>query len=744
MRLTFGDNISIFFGSDNKQFEAVERTREIFGRSETIFFTLAPHTGDVFQQGFLDVLAALTEASEMLPYAAHAYSFLRYPVIRGTEDALRIHEMAEDPANPVQQDLTTLRNEIMENEMLRHYLVAPDGRAASIFVRLTVPPAVEKTPAEVARAAVALQNRFSAKHPDITFHVAGELLFAHAFMRTGLRDLFWLGPPMFVVMCLLIGIVLRSSAAVFATVTVMTAAVGSAMGITGWMGIQLSIISAGAAGLIFTLAVADCIHIVQAVFTYMREGATRLQAIARALDVNLRPVFLTSLTTMIGFLSLNMIDSPPFRALGNIIAIGVALAFFFSTTLLPALLAIMPLRVGPEQPDLVRTAMHQVAMFSQRREYFVRNTLLLAAVVASVGIGRLSVEGHFQEMFSRRLALRRAADFQVHHMGVASSIIHALSAEQQGGVHEPAFMQTLDQFAQWYREQPGVLHAMSPSDTVKRIHRALHADDPAAARIPDQRELIAQCLLLYEMGLPAGHSLEGQIDPTRQIAALRVLTGKLTVNEWLDLDARAQNWLRENAPPAMQGAGASPDIIWAHLTQRNVHAMYRSKLMVLVIISAILVVALRNPILGIISMIPNLLPLFVTFGVWGLLTGSVGLAVTAVGAMTLGIVVDDTIHVLCRYEAARRLDGLPPPLAMQHVLTTAGASLVITSIALIGGFAILATSPFEMTAVLGRMSVLVIALALIYDLLFLPTVLLAMERRGIISLAKNPPANKGP
>ena len=741
-RLTFTDNIRIFFSSDNPQYKALERVRDIFARSETLFFTLAPQEGDIFQREFLTVLAALTEATEMLPYAANAYSFLGYPVMQGEDNELLLRALVDDPATLTQKDLNALRQKTLENPMLLHHLVAPDGSAASIFVRIPVPAQQDDASPAIVHAALTLRDQFRKEHPDITFHVTGELLFAHNFIWTGIRDLFLLGPPMFLVMCLLIGMVLRSSNAVIATITVMTAAVGSAMGIAGWMGIQLSIISAGAAGLIFTLAVADCIHIVQAVFTYMREGVPRMQAIAKALDVNLRPVFLTSLTTMIGFLSLNTIDSPPFRALGNIIAIGVVAAFFFSITLLPALLATLPLRVGPDQPDAVRAFMRKLALMTQERECLIRTSMLAVSGVAVLGMLHLYVDGHFQEMFSPRMELRRAADFQMRHMQVASSIVHAIPAEENGGVYEPAFMQMIDQFAQWYRQQPGVLHTMAPSDTVKRIHRALHADDPAEERIPDQRDVIAQCLLLYEIGLPAGDSLDGQIDPTRRVAALRVLTERLTVPEWLDLDARARDWLQKHGFDPAQAAGASPDIIWAHVTQQNVRNMYRSKLMVLVIISVILMLALRNPALGLIGMVPNLLPLVITFGIWGYTTGAVGLAVTAVGTMTLGIVVDDTIHMLCRYDASRKKLRLPPYLAMQHVLTNVGASLTITSIALIGGFLILATSPFEMTSILGRMSALVIAIALVYDLLLVPTLLPAMERWGIISLGKETTTNE--
>jgi len=265
---------------------------------------------------------------------------------------------------------------------------------------------------------------------------------------------------------------------------------------------------------------------------------------------------------------------------------------------------------------------------------------------------------------------------------------------------------------------------------MKRLNRNLHGDDPEWHRMPDQRDLAAQYLLLYEMSLPYGLDLNNQINIDKSATKLDVSLNSLSSNRIIALEERAQQWLKDNAPASMLVHGASPAIMFSHIGARNIRSMLTGTTLALVLISFILVFALRSLRIGLISIIPNLVPAGMAFGLWGLLVGEIGLALSVVTGMTLGIVVDDTVHFLSKYLRARREDGLSSAEAVRYAFHTVGKALWTTSAVLIAGFLVLTRSPFELNSGMGLLSAITIGLALLADFLLLPTLLMTLDKKG--------------
>jgi predicted RND superfamily exporter protein len=197
------------------------------------------------------------------------------------------------------------------------------------------------------------------------------------------------------------------------------------------------------------------------------------------------------------------------------------------------------------------------------------------------------------------------------------------------------------------------------------------------------------------------------------------------------MDARAREWLKNNAPPHMFTYGSGLSIIWAHISKRNIESMLGASFGALVLISAMLILSLRSLRLGIISLIPNLTPAFMAFGIWGLLVGQVGLALSVVASLTLGIVVDDTIHFLSKYLRARREKDMDPVEAVRYAFNTVGKAMWITTFALVAGFLVLSFSGYNVNAQMGLLSAIAISLALFLDFFFLPALLMIMDRKAI-------------
>jgi len=346
----------------------------------------------------------------------------------------------------------------------------------------------------------------------------------------------------------------------------------------------------------------------------------------------------------------------------------------------------------------------------------------------SSGIARIELDDNFIRYFDHRYEFRRNADFVLENLTGLQSIEYSLSAGEDGGISDPVYLANLEAFAAWYRAQPTVAHVRSFSDTLKRLNKNMHGDDPAYYRVPESRDLAAQYLLLYEMSLPYGLDLNDQIDIGKSATRFIVILADETSRGLKRVDAKAQQWLSENAP-AMRSPGSGLSVIYANLSERNLVAMLGGSVMALVLISLILIVAFRSVRIGLISLAPNLFPVAMAFGAWGFTVREVGLAIATVVAMTLGIVVDDTVHFLSKYLRARRERGDDPADAVRYAFSHVGVALLVTTVVLVLGFCVLGTSGYRPSSHVGWLSATTLVLALVADFFFLPPLLMMLDRR---------------
>ena len=229
------------------------------------------------------------------------------------------------------------------------------------------------------------------------------------------------------------------------------------------------------------------------------------------------------------------------------------------------------------------------------------------------------------------------------------------------------------------------------------------------------------------MSLPYGLDLNNQIDISKSATRLVVSLESISSNELLAMEENAQAWLRDNAPH-MQSNGASPSVMFAYIGQRNIRSMLVGTSVALVLISLILIFALRSLKIGLISLVPNLAPAAMGFGLWGMLYGQVGLGLSVVMGLTLGIVVDDTVHFLSKYLRARREQGLSSEDAVRYAFHTVGIALIITTLVLIAGFMVLTQSAFKLNSDMGLLTAITIGLALLADFIFLPPLLMKADK----------------
>jgi predicted RND superfamily exporter protein len=570
-----------------------------------------------------------------------------------------------------------------------------------------------------------LADYVRATYPDIDVYLSGLVMMNNAFPEASRLDMQTLMPLAFAAILVMVLLKLRGFNGTLGTLLVIVFSIAVAMGTAGWLGIGLSPPVMSAPVIVLTLSVADCVHILTNWMQGLRGGLDKKAAMIESLRINSSPVFLTSVTTAIGFLSLNFSDAPPFRDLGNVSAIGVMAAWALSMGFLPALVTLLPSRVrarGEHRPVLMDRFAGFVVRY--RSVLFWGMGLVIVALIAF--IPRNQTNDVFVEYFDERIDFRTDTDFIVDNLTGMYFVDYSLDSDDTGGVADPGFLAQVEQFTDWLETQPEVLHVSTITDIMKRLNRNLHGDDDTWYRLPAERNMAAQYLLLYEMSLPYGLDLNNQIDIRKRTTRVSATLETLSTNEVLEFEQRVYRWMQDNTP-ALLTYGASPTVMFAHIGERNIRSMLVGTVAALTLISLILVFALRSARYGLLSLIPNLAPAGMAFGLWGLVNGQVGLSLSVVTAMTLGIVVDDTIHYLSKYLRARREKGLNAEAAVRYAFHTVGEALWVTSLALIAGFLVLSTSAFELNAGMGLLVSIVIAFALIADFLFLPPLLMRLD-----------------
>lgn len=723
-KLSMSNDYRMFFGEDNPQLLEFERMQNTFNKNDNIMFVVTPKGGQVFNAKTLKAVQAITEAAWQIPFSTRVDSVTNHQHTYAEQDDLMVDDLVLDPDTLSEEDLSRIQSIAVNEPALIHRLISPDSRYTGINVNVQLPGKSLSEVPEAMTHARKIKAEMLAKFPDIEIRLVGLAVMNNAFPEASQQDVKTLYPLALGFIIITLFILLRGySGAVICFVMIIMSII-VAMGISGWMGTLLSPPVLSAPIMILTMAIANGVHLLVTMRHEMALGMDKITSMVESMRINFQPVFVTSLTTILGFLSLNFSDAPPFHDLGNIAGIGVAAAFVLSMTFLPAMVIIMPTHSRKEVVGKKALGNFGEFVIKNRQRLLIGTTLISIVLVALIPKNELN--DIFVEYFDETVEFRRDSDYAAEHLTGVYYIDYALRSSEVGGISNPDFLKKTEQFSQHLRSLPEVIHVQTITDTFKRLNKNMHGDDPAWYRLPEEREMAAQYLLLYEMSLPYGLDLNNQIDISKSATKIAVTLGTLSSNEILKLEQDTKQWLKENLPD-IEASASGPTVMFAHIGKRNIHSMLIGTTIALVLISMILILFMKSFKYGFISLIPNILPAASAFGIWAIYSGQVGLALSVVTGMTLGIVVDDTVHFLSKYIRARREKNMNAEEAVRYAFNTVGIALLVTSIVLIAGFMILAQSHFVLNSEMGLLTSTVIALALILDFVLLPPLLMKFD-----------------
>lgn len=725
----FTGDYHVFFAKENPQLLAFERLENTYTKDDNVFIVLAPKDGNVFTPQTLAAVEAITKAGWQVPYSSRVDSISNFQYTHANGDELIVEDLVTDAASMSAEQAARIRDIALAEPLLANRLVSPDARVTAVNITVQIPGKKldEEMPAIVTHVRNLVDN-IKNDYPQMDVYLTGIVMMNDAFFTASARDMGTLVPLTFLVVLVSVGLLLRGWTGTFGTMWVIIFSIVTALSFSGWVGIKLTPPSSVATTIIMTLAVANGVHILVSMLHAMRHGMQKRVAIVESLRINMQPVFLTSISTAIGFLSMNFSESPPFRDLGNIVAVGMASAFVYSVTFLPALMAILPVRTPRQMAEGENTVMMRLAEFVIRRRSILLVTMAAVVIALASFLPRNELGENFVEYFDKTITFRTDSDFVSDNLGGMYRIDYSLDAKESSGISRPEFLRQVEAFADWYRKQPEAIHVNAITDVMKRLNKNMHADNNEYYRLPDERELSAQYLLLYEMSLPYGLDLNNQINVDKSSTRVSVTIQNLDTPDIIALEERAQAWMASNTPD-LKADGSSTTVMFSHIGIRNIHSMILGTTVALVLISFMLIFALRSVKVGLISLLPNLIPAVMGFGLWGLLVGEVNVGLSIVTGMTLGIVVDDTVHFLSKYLRARREKGLNAEDAVRYAFSSVGMALWVTSVVLVAGFMILTLSTFKLNSAMGLLTSIVILFALAADFLLLPPLLMKLDAR---------------
>ena len=723
----FATDYEVWFSDDNLQLNDFKILEKTYDKSDNVLFLITPKEGDVFTQQTLASVEWLTEQAWQIPNSTRVDSITNFQRTYAVEDDLVVADLVENAENLSRAELTKIKQVALNEPLLLHRIISENAAVTAVSVTINLPKNSPEGSPLVTAFARDLVAKVKEKNPNLDMHLTGLVVMDNAFMEASQSDMGSLTLIMFGLIVFGLLVFLRSITGTLSILVVIILSIMATVGFSGWIGVLLTPVSAGAPTIVMTIVVANAVHILVTMIHGMRAGMEKRDALIESLRVNIQPVVLAAVTTVTGFMSMHFSDVPPFHDLGNMVAVGVITTLILSMAFLPWLLMFLPMRVKVIADHSNRHMKDFSDFIITRHKPLLWSFSILTVVLISF-IPNNVVNDNIWEYFETSVPFRVDTDYASANLTGPYYLEYSLKSNEVGGISNPAYMKTVDDFQRWLNNQHEVIHVNTITDIMKRLNKNLHADDEKWYRLPENKNLAAQYLLLYEMSLPYGLDLTNQINldksATRVVASLHNLSN----NSMIVFHKRALTWLERNAPN-YEVTASSPMYMFSHISLRTVEQMIGGVAFALIMISILIVVALRSFKIGLISLIPNLVPPVMAFGVWGILIGEVGFALAVGLGMTIGIIVDDTVHFLSKYLRARREKGLDAEEAVRYAFSNVGTALIITTIVLVGGFSVLISSTFKINTDLGMITALTIGIALIVDFILLPSLLIQFDTK---------------
>ncbi|MGL1936380.1 MAG: MMPL family transporter [Fibrobacterales bacterium] len=754
----------VWFDDHDENLNAFDRFQKVFAKEDQLLIVIRSKSGDLFTNENLASLKKLTDDSWSVPYISRVqsitnfnYTYVGQEIVdeepidadlifddeeeESAEDNLVVEDVIESlPLSA--NELKDKKALVLNDNILSKYMISKSGDLTQISLTAIIPGAFPQGFEEARASAEKLVAQITQANNDLEIKLSGTVMLNSSFFEFAMKDISSLIPIMFIFIFVVLALTLKSFWGTFLPLGVLvTSVMFPILLFVGVLEYSLTNVTMNTMQILTAVAIADSVHVLSVFYRNLRLGKSKYEAIRITIQKNFMACLITSVTTAIGFFSLVAQEIPPFQDLGLFAGTGTLYAFFASLFTMPALLAVLPIKAKAktvekaQKKDSVYSLLSKLEPFTFKYQRAIRLSSLILTVVSVYFLTTIIIDSNSIKYFKEGTEFRAATEYIDENIIGTNPIEFSFDSGEENGVNGPEFLKKIEKFSDYIDSHPeyNITYVASIVDVVKRLNKTLHGNQDDFFSIPDKdsvlapgdtlsaRRLIAQYLMLYSLSLPQGMDLNNQRSIDERFARVTAFQTSIPSSEQIAVADSLNAWLEREMPEVRASAIGVP-VMFGNLMNKAIPGMLKSLMISLILITLTLALTFRSWKIALFSMVPNVWPLVVLFGVVGMSGYVVDLSVAIVGMITLGIAVDDTVHFLVKYIDAKYA-GKNTHEAISWTFQNVGRPLFFTSIILIVGFGVLVISQFSINSNMGMLCSAVITLALFADFILLPAML---------------------
>ena len=728
-KLTFNPDLETYFPEGHPAVIRYNEIDDMFIPTDNLIIAVHSNEGTLFNGDSLKVIEELTKKSWTIPYSVRVDSLTNYSYVKSVNDDLIVEPFIEEAEKKSIEFFEKRENLVAGEDIIYKSLISEDKKTSVVSIIVDPPgPNKEDQNTELINYILGFIEPIKESNENLDIRLLGNPYLDYISPRIVKAEMPVVMPLMLLLIFLIVFLMIRSYVAVLATFVVILMSLMATFGSIGILGSPLNQMVTTIPILIITLALADCIHLFSIYFQNRVKGISSKESMEKSLEMNIQPLFLTTISTCIGFLCLNFIEVAPLRDFGNAVAIGIGFAFIFTIFFIAPIVSFFEVKTASKVTKQTRFST-SVGSFILKNGNKLIFSITSISFLILLCIPMNELDENPTQMYAEGFTSFSSDTLWLDEKLSVTFPVNFLATNEEGQVSDPDFLKILDKFSVWLEEREQVNHVTSLANNMKNLNKSMHGDDPEWKKIPENADLSAQYLFFYEMSLPMGLDLNSSISQDRKSTKISATLKDMSANEFEEFNNEVLGYLQQNNLENMISEPSSFRVIFTYMVEAIVNSLLYGLFIGILLITLIIGLFFRSYLLPALSIFPNILPIGMGFGLWGLFVGDVGFMVAVGMGSTLGVIVDFTVHFLSKYELARKEFKKSVEESVIYSFETVGFALIIMTVVLALGFSVLNLVTFIPIQDFAKFSVICFIGGLIINFLFLPNLLMKFDKR---------------
>ena len=728
-KLTFNPDLETYFPEGHPAVIRYNEIDDMFIPTDNLIIAVHSNEGTLFNGDSLKVIEELTKKSWTIPYSVRVDSLTNYSYVKSVNDDLIVEPFIEEAEKKSIEFFEKRENLVAGEDIIYKSLISEDKKTSVVSIIVDPPgPNKEDQNSELINYILGFIEPIKESNENLDIRLLGNPYLDYISPRIVKAEMPVVMPLMLLLIFLIVFLMIRSYVAVLATFVVILMSLIATFGSIGILGSPLNQMVTTIPILIITLALADCIHLFSIYFQNRVKGISSKESMEKSLEMNIQPLFLTTISTCIGFLCLNFIEVAPLRDFGNAVAIGIGFAFIFTIFFIAPIVSFFEVKTASKVTKQTRFST-SVGSFILKNGNKLIFSITSISFLILLCIPMNELDENPTQMYAEGFTSFSSDTLWLDEKLSVTFPVNFLATNEEGQVSDPDFLKILDKFSVWLEEREQVNHVTSLANNMKNLNKSMHGDDPEWKKIPENADLSAQYLFFYEMSLPMGLDLNSSISQDRKSTKISATLKDMSANEFKEFNNEVLGYIQQNNLENMISEPSSFRVIFTYMVEAIVNSLLYGLFIGILLITLIIGLFFRSYLLPTLSIFPNILPIGMGFGLWGLFVGDVGFMVAVGMGSTLGVIVDFTVHFLSKYELARKEFKKSVEESVIYSFETVGFALIIMTVVLALGFSVLNLVTFIPIQDFAKFSVICFIGGLIINFLFLPNLLMKFDKR---------------